>query len=151
MTIGGSTSGKSSDFECGPWGWYRGMGNIHMNKGRAGEGRGSKEMDSCPLTLPPLQKDGITMHEDRQEIARSALVKGIESKMAALIYCAAPGYLRWNCAIFGDTPLAPSPCVDRSRPKRSDVYWSSTQNADATTLRTPKVDDISLSILTIVS
>jgi hypothetical protein len=43
-----------------------------------------------------------------------------------------------------DTPLAPSPRVDRSRPNRSDVYQSSTQNADATTLRTCKVDDICL-------
>jgi hypothetical protein len=51
----------------------------------------------------------------------------------------------------GDTPLAPSPRIDRSRPKRSDVYRSSTQNADATTLRTPKVDDILLSILTIAT
>jgi hypothetical protein len=50
-----------------------------------------------------------------------------------------------------DTPLAPSPRVDRSRPKRSDVYRSSMQNADATTLRTPKVDDILLSILTIAT
>jgi hypothetical protein len=50
-----------------------------------------------------------------------------------------------------DTPQAPSPRVDRSRPKLSDVYRSSTQNADATTLRTPKVDDILLSILTIAT
>jgi hypothetical protein len=33
----------------------------------------------------PLQKHGVTMREDRQEVARSALVKGMESKMAALI------------------------------------------------------------------
>jgi hypothetical protein len=50
-----------------------------------------------------------------------------------------------------DTPQAPSPRVDRSRPKRSDVYRSSTQNADATTLRTLKVDDIPLSIFTIAT
>jgi hypothetical protein len=68
-----------------------------MNKGRAGEDRGSKEMDSCPLTLPPLQKRGVTMCEDCQEIARSALVKGMESKMATLICCTVLGYLRWNC------------------------------------------------------
>jgi hypothetical protein len=48
-----------------------------------------------------------------------------------------------------DTPLAPSPHIDRSWPKCSDVYRSSMQNADATTLRTPTVDDILLSILTI--
>jgi hypothetical protein len=50
-----------------------------------------------------------------------------------------------------DTPQAPSKRVDRSRPKLSDVYRSSTQNADATTLRTLKVDDILLSILTIAT
>jgi hypothetical protein len=27
------------------------MGEVHMNKGRVGEDRGSKEMDGCPLTL----------------------------------------------------------------------------------------------------
>jgi hypothetical protein len=26
------------------------MGEVHMNKGRVGEDRGSKEMDGCPLT-----------------------------------------------------------------------------------------------------
>jgi hypothetical protein len=26
------------------------MGGVHMNKGRVGEDRGSKEMDGCPLT-----------------------------------------------------------------------------------------------------
>jgi hypothetical protein len=72
-----------------------------MNKGRLGEDKGSKEMDRCPLTLPPLQKHGVMTHEDCQEVARSALVKGMESKMAALIWHAAPGYLRWNCTIFG--------------------------------------------------
>jgi hypothetical protein len=74
-----------------------------MNKGRVGEERGGKETDGCPLTLPPLQKCGVMMHEDRQEVARSALVKGIELKRAALIWHAALGYLRWNCAIFSFT------------------------------------------------
>jgi hypothetical protein len=60
-------------------------GGIHMNKGRVGEDRGSKETDGCPLTLPPLQKRGVTTREARQEVARSALVNGIESKRAALI------------------------------------------------------------------
>jgi hypothetical protein len=70
------------------------------NRWRVGEDRGSKETDRCPLTLPP-SKCGITTCEDCQEVARSALVKGIESKMAALIWHAALGYLRWNCATFG--------------------------------------------------
>jgi hypothetical protein len=26
------------------------MGEVHMNKGRVGEDRGSKEMDRCPFT-----------------------------------------------------------------------------------------------------
>jgi hypothetical protein len=49
----------------------------------------------------PLSKRGVMMHEDRQEVARSTLVNGIELKMAALIWRTAPGYLRWNSAIFG--------------------------------------------------
>jgi hypothetical protein len=72
-----------------------------MSKGKVGESRGSKEMDGCPLTLPPLQKCGVMTRKDHQEVARSALVKGMESKMATLIWHAASGYLRWNCAIFG--------------------------------------------------
>jgi hypothetical protein len=69
-----------------------------VNRWRVGEDRGSKEMGGCPLTL--LSKRGVTMCEDRQEVARSTLVKGIESKMAALIWRTALGYLRWNCTIF---------------------------------------------------
>jgi hypothetical protein len=71
-----------------------------MDRGRVGEERGSKKMDRCPLTLPPLQKRGITTCED-QEVARSTLVKGMGSKMAALIWRTALGYLWWNCTIFG--------------------------------------------------
>jgi hypothetical protein len=50
-----------------------------------------------------------------------------------------------------DMPQAPSPRVDRSRPKLSNTYWSSTQNANATTLCTLKADDILLSILTVAT
>jgi hypothetical protein len=50
-----------------------------------------------------------------------------------------------------DTPQAPSPRVDQSQLKRSDVYRSSMQNADATKLCTLKVDDIVLSILTVAT
>jgi hypothetical protein len=92
---------KVIGFGCGPWTWYKGVREIHMNKGRVGEERRGKEMNRCPLTLPPLQKHSITTCEDHQEVARSALVKGIELKMAALIWHTVPGYLRWNCAIFG--------------------------------------------------
>jgi hypothetical protein len=53
-----------------------------------------------PYITPP-SKRGDTTRKDHQEVARSALVNGIESKMAALIWRAAPGYLRWNSAIFG--------------------------------------------------
>jgi hypothetical protein len=66
-----------------------------------GEEREGKEMDGCPLTLPPLQRRGVTTRKDRQEVARSTLVKKIESKRAALMWRAAPGFLWWNCAIFG--------------------------------------------------
>jgi hypothetical protein len=84
---------KVIGFGCGPWIWYGGVGGIHMNGGGVGEERGGKEMDGCPLTLPPLQKHSVMMRGGRQEVARSALVKGIESKMATLIWHAAPGYL----------------------------------------------------------
>jgi hypothetical protein len=47
---------KIIGFECGPWRWYRGMGDIHINRGswrgRVGEDRRGKEMDRCPLTFP---------------------------------------------------------------------------------------------------
>jgi hypothetical protein len=56
-----------------------------MNRWRVGEDRGSKEIDGCLLTLPPLQKHGVTMREAHQEVARSALVNGIELKRTALI------------------------------------------------------------------
>jgi hypothetical protein len=31
--FGESTSGESSAFGYGPWRWYRGVGDIHMNRG----------------------------------------------------------------------------------------------------------------------
>jgi hypothetical protein len=49
-----------------------------------------------PYITPP-SKRGVTTHKDRQEVARSTLVKGIKSKMATLIWRAALGCLRWNC------------------------------------------------------
>jgi hypothetical protein len=42
---------KVVSFGCGPWRWYKGVGKIHMNKGRVGEERRGKEMDGCPLTI----------------------------------------------------------------------------------------------------
>jgi hypothetical protein len=53
-----------------------------------------------PYITPP-SKHSITTRKDRHEVARSALVKKIESKMAMLIWRAVLGYLRWNSAIFG--------------------------------------------------
>jgi hypothetical protein len=41
---------KVVSFGCGPWRWYKGVGEVHINKGRVGEERGGKEMDRCPLT-----------------------------------------------------------------------------------------------------
>jgi hypothetical protein len=71
-------------------------------RGIVGEERRGKETDGCPLILPPPSKCGVMMHKDHQEVARSALVEGIELKRAALIWHAAPGYyLQWDCAIFG--------------------------------------------------
>jgi hypothetical protein len=60
------------------------VGRIHINKGRVVEERGGKETDRCSLPLPPSMHS-ITIREDHQEVARSALVNGMESKMAALI------------------------------------------------------------------
>jgi hypothetical protein len=94
--FGELTSGKSSALgmvprdgtevlqRCG--GYTYEQGEL---RGRVGKERRGKEMDGCPLILPPLQKHGVTMHEDHQEVARSALVKEIEieSKMAMLIWC----------------------------------------------------------------
>jgi hypothetical protein len=96
-----------------------------MNRWRVGEDRGSKETDRCPLTITPSSKRGITMCEDRQEVARSTLVKGIKLKVAALIWCAALGCLQWNCAIFSDMIQTPWPHVDRSKLTLSDAYRSS--------------------------
>jgi hypothetical protein len=45
----------------------------------------SKEMDRCPLTSPSLQRCGIMTHEDLQLVTRSAQVKGMELKIAALM------------------------------------------------------------------
>jgi hypothetical protein len=73
-------------------------------------------------------------------------------RLRPLLYC---GHVRMTADSHcfseeeDDTPQAPSPHVDRSWPNRSDIYRSSTQNADATTLHTCKVEDIFLSILII--
>jgi hypothetical protein len=117
MTFSESTSGKSSDFEyqsrwlcgCGPWRWCKGVGEIHMDRGRVGEESKGKETDGCPLTSPPLQRRGVTTHEDRQEVARSALVNGIESKMAALIWRLCEG-------VCGGIALSSTLCVAASAP-----------------------------------
>jgi hypothetical protein len=71
--------------ECG--------GEMGVEEG-GGEEREGKEMDGCPLTLPPLQRHSVTMHEDRQEVTRSALVKEIESKRATLMWRAALGVVQ---------------------------------------------------------
>jgi hypothetical protein len=46
------TNTRSLASGCSPWRWYRGVGRVHMNRGRVGEERGGKEMDICPLTTP---------------------------------------------------------------------------------------------------
>jgi hypothetical protein len=40
-------------FGCGPWRWYKGVGEIHMKKGRVGEERKGKETDGCPTEPAP--------------------------------------------------------------------------------------------------
>jgi hypothetical protein len=40
---------KVIGFKCGPWGWYKGVGEIPMNKGRVGEERKGKETDGCQI------------------------------------------------------------------------------------------------------
>jgi hypothetical protein len=62
---------------------------IDMNMVR---NRGNKGMDRCPLTSPPLQRCGVMTHKDLYEVAKSAQVKGMVSKMAALIWCTAPRF-----------------------------------------------------------
>jgi hypothetical protein len=34
----------------GPWRWYKGVREIHMDKERVGEESKGKEIDGCPLT-----------------------------------------------------------------------------------------------------
>jgi hypothetical protein len=53
---------KVVGFGCGPWRWYKGVGEIHMNKGRVGEERGGKETDGCPLTIPSHNPHPATFH-----------------------------------------------------------------------------------------
>jgi hypothetical protein len=69
MTFGELTSRKLSDFEykaisfgCGPWRWYKGVGEIHMNKRRVGEERGGKETGGCPLTSTMLTVN-VRLHQ----------------------------------------------------------------------------------------
>jgi hypothetical protein len=71
---------------------------------------------SSYITAP--SKPGVTTCKDRQEVARSALVKGIESKMAVLIWCAALGYLWWNLslALHGLVYAPPIDCDSRYNP-----------------------------------
>jgi hypothetical protein len=53
---------------------------------------GSKGMNGCPLTSPPLQRCGVMSCEDLHEVTRSAWVKGMVLKMATLMWQAAPGF-----------------------------------------------------------
>jgi hypothetical protein len=64
-----------------------------------------------PYITPP-SKRGVTTREDRQEVARSALVNGMESKMATLMWRAAPGCLQWNCTILTLRVAVYAPPID---------------------------------------
>jgi hypothetical protein len=50
---------KVVGFGCGPWRWYKGVGKIHMNKGRVGEERRGKETDGCLLTTSIDHERGL--------------------------------------------------------------------------------------------
>jgi hypothetical protein len=60
-------------FGCNPWRWYRGIGEVHMSKGRVGEDRGSKETDGCPLTSP------ATFQTMMNEIFQDLITQGVVS------------------------------------------------------------------------
>jgi hypothetical protein len=68
-----------------PWG-------IHIDMTERVRNQGSKGMDGCPLTSPSLQRHGIMTCENLHEVTRSAQVKGMVLKIAALIQRAAPGF-----------------------------------------------------------
>jgi hypothetical protein len=55
---------------------------VNINKGIVGEDRGSKEMDRCPLTLPPLQKCSVMMHKDRCKGNLTDLRRQLHSSLA---------------------------------------------------------------------
>jgi hypothetical protein len=62
---------KVVSFGCGPWRWYRGVVEIHMNKGRLGEERGGKEMDGCPLTnMSSVRQPLMCSHSIRNGITQ---------------------------------------------------------------------------------
>jgi hypothetical protein len=76
------------------------MGNTY-EQGESGRGEGRQGNGWMSPYITPPSKRGVMTRKDHQEVAGSTLVKGIELKMAALIWHAAPGYLWWNCTIFG--------------------------------------------------
>jgi hypothetical protein len=80
-TFGESTSGRLSDFEYKSrqlwvWSlrWYKGVGEIHINKGRVGEESKGKETDGCPLTLssPSTEGQNITTVSSKGGLRRCA-------------------------------------------------------------------------------
>jgi hypothetical protein len=126
-----------------------------MDRGSVGEERGSKETDGCPLTAAVIVIPTIPATATMPATAIFAIATIIDSVIAAIfaITAAAISIITTTAVsvVSVDTPQAPSPCVDRSRPKHSDVYWSNMQNANAMTLRTLKVDDIPRSIFTVAT
>jgi hypothetical protein len=84
---------ESSNFWYGPWECKRYTYEQGELRVRVEEERGDKEMDRYPLHYPS-SKFGIMTCKDCQEVAGSTLVKGIELKMAVLIWCAIVGYLQ---------------------------------------------------------
>jgi hypothetical protein len=57
---------KVIGFGCGPWRWYKGVGEIHTNKGGVGEERRGKETDRCPLTNASEARPVLLRYEQRR-------------------------------------------------------------------------------------
>jgi hypothetical protein len=71
---------------CGPWELVqRWGGGIHMNKGRVGEDRGSKETDGCPLTLAYDQSIKLNMQSANGKVDQSlGLARNVPCKINSI-------------------------------------------------------------------
>jgi hypothetical protein len=103
--------------------WHRHMGHLHIDT-------------ICKLAWKEMVNEHTISSKNHDHVCKSCTLG------------------KSHCLPFlkpTDTPQAPSPHIDRSRLNCSHIYRSSMQNANVTILRTCKVDNISLSILTIAT